>query len=151
MAQTNLFKQLVVNNITLEEAPFPSELGMEAFLMDNPRVLAFGDEPEGYPKVIDCEISLSRKTEIQSGTESSKTDRCHSRLDMLVQYSEFTFAVLELKKGDVDDNALKQLRDYLTPERRKEIIEIIKEGKELEYLSDANNEKKLYPISWECW
>ena len=137
MAQTSLFKQLVANNLVLEEAPFPSELGMEAFLMDNPKVLAFEKCKDDFPKVIDCEISLQKKP-----TEN------HSRLDMLVQYAKYDFAVVELKNVPLRKEALRQLGSYLTAERQAEIIELIrtntqKYGDEFEYLYAADELKKV--------
>lgn len=155
MALVNIYKQLAANNMTLEEAPFPSELGMEAFLMDNPQILAFGDEEQDpsdsgkYPRIIGCEISLKRESEntVQKFEllNSVKAERQHSRLDILVQYSKFTFAVLELKKGDVGKAALDQLCTYLTPERQKEIIDIITDNNldEFDYLQDAKNDEKV--------
>lgn len=148
MAQTNLFKQLAANNLVLEEAPFPSELGMETFLMDNPQILSFGDEQKGYPRIVGCEISLDRASDggdcpQKHGLHNAiKTDHFHSRLDILVQYGRFKFGILELKKGDVGLKALRQLCDYLTPERQREIIDIITTEDDLGeyvYLQDEKN------------
>lgn len=129
MAKTNLFKQLVANNLTLESAPFPSELGMEAFLMDNPEVLAFGDEEQGYPKVIDCEISLD------NCRESAKNADGRGRLDILVQYGPKKFGILELKKSEVGKNALRQVCDYLV--KRDDIIEYLRN--QTDDLNDIDN------------
>lgn len=134
MAQTTLFKQLIANNLILEEAPFPSELGMEAFLMDNPKVLAFERCKDYFPKVIDCEISLHKNP-----TED------HSRLDMLVQYGKYDFAVVELKNIPLSKNALRQLGSYLTDDRQAEILDLIREryGTAYEYLHDGEEKKKV--------
>lgn len=136
MAQTSLFKQLVANNLVLEEAPFPSELGMEAFLMDNPKVLAFERCKDDFPKVIDCEISLQKNP-----TED------HSRLDMLVQYGKYDFAVVELKNVSLSKSALRQLGSYLTNDRQAEILDLIRDtkryGTAYEYLHDGEEKKKV--------
>ncbi|MEG2061626.1 MAG: hypothetical protein RRY33_07190 [Alistipes sp.] len=113
MAQTNLFKQLVANNLTLSEAPFPSELSMEAFLMDNPQILKLPDEKENKdyfdcPIVIGCEISLPNSSNNSSVGDNS------GRLDMLIQYAEDTFAIAELKNHAVNQNTTQQLCGYLS-------------------------------------
>ena len=138
MIQTNLFKQLVANNLVLEEAPFPSELGMEAFLMDNPKVLAFGKCKDDFPRVIDCEISLQKRP----GDDNS-------RLDMLVQYAKYDFAVVELKNVELTKKALRQLGSYLTDERQAEIIHLLRTdtaqyGNAFEYLNDAEEARKVH-------
>lgn len=43
MSNPNMYKQASSNNITLDPYPFPSELGMEAYLMDNPSILKLDD------------------------------------------------------------------------------------------------------------
>ena len=43
MSNPTMYKQASSNNITLDPYPFPSELGMEAYLMDNPSILKLDD------------------------------------------------------------------------------------------------------------
>ena len=106
-----MFKQAVVNNILLEAYPFPSELGMEAYLMDNPCILGFMENKTlDFPKVIDCEISLKNCKASGNG-----------RIDILIQYDKRTFGIVELKKHIIDYKALRQLCDYLC--EKEQIIE----------------------------
>ena len=159
MAQTktDFYKQLVANNLVMEESPFPSELSMEAFLIDNPQVLTFGTKDKKKskddfetPKIIGCEISFKKekeKVEAQKFNGTQKNDKNHSRLDLLVQYGKYEFAVLELKNVEVTKKALNQLACYLTAERRREIIDYVRnlydDEEDYKYLGDAGELEKV--------
>lgn len=159
MAQTktDFYKQLVANNLVMEESPFPSELSMEAFLIDNPQVLAFGTKDKKKskddfetPKIIGCEISFKKgedDTDARKFRGTKKSDDNHSRLDILVQYGKYEFAVLELKNIKVSKKALYQLSCYLTAERRREIIEYVcklyDDDEDYKYLGDADELDKV--------
>lgn len=129
MAQstTNCFRQATVNNLTMREDHFPSELSMEAFLWDNPCVLSL-EHPDDrehnlvrenpYLRVITCELSLS---DCRAGNAG--------RLDMLVRFDKYTFGILELKKHAVGRSALRQLCDYLA--KAGDIIEYIRRETEI--------------------
>lgn len=98
-----MYRQTVANNILLEPYPFPSELGMEAYLMDNPCILGFSENKNtDFPRILDCEITLKECKESGNG-----------RIDILVQYDKYTFGIVELKKHTLDYKALRQLCDYL--------------------------------------
>ncbi len=137
MAQTEIFKQLTVNNLTLEEAPFASELAMEAFLMENPAVLSIGPKGKAkgvYPRLLNCEISLKN-----CRWNEAKKVWGDGRLDMLVQYDENTLGIVELKKYAITKTALCQLYDYLN--KRHEILKVLK--RELNVSDDSSEDAKL--------
>ena len=114
-----MYKQASSNNVTLEPYPFPSELGMEAYLMDNPSILKLDDRKYGNPQIIECEMSIDKCT-------NRKT---RGRIDMVVRYGENLFGILELKKHALDKDALFQLCDYLT--ERKKIVDAINQSDEI--------------------
>lgn len=116
MSTPNMYKQAISNNITLEPYPFPSELGMEAYLMDNPSILKLDDNKYGKPQIIECEMSIDKCT-------NRKT---RGRIDMVVRYSENVFGILELKKHALDKDALYQLCDYLT--EREKVVNAINQS-----------------------
>ena len=116
MSTPNMYKQAISNNITLESYPFPSELGMEAYLMDNPSILKLDDNKYGKPQIIECEMSIDKCT-------NRKT---RGRIDMVVRYSENVFGILELKKHALDKDALYQLCDYLT--EREKVVNAINQS-----------------------
>lgn len=120
MSTPNIYKQATSNNVALEPYPFPSELGMEAYLMDNPSILKLDDDKHGNkydkPQIIECEMSIDKCT-------NRKT---RGRIDMVVRYSENLFGILELKKHALDKKAFVQLCDYLT--EREKIVEAINES-----------------------
>ena len=113
MSNPNMYKQASSNNVTLEPYPFPSELGMEAYLMDNPSILKLDDHKYGKPQIIECEMSI--------GKCANRNTR--GRIDMVVRYGDNLFGILELKKHALDKEALFQLCDYLT-EREKIVAAI---------------------------
>ncbi|MDE6570585.1 MAG: hypothetical protein K2K43_08220 [Alistipes sp.] len=119
MSNPNMYKQASSNNVTLESYPFPSELGMEAYLMDNPSILKLDDRKYGNPQIIECEMSIDKCT-------NRKT---RGRIDMVVRYGENLFGILELKKHALDKDALFQLCDYLT--ERKKIVDAINQSDEI--------------------
>lgn len=129
MSNPNMYKQASSNNITLEPYPFPSELGMEAYLMDNPSILKLDDRKYGKPQIIECEMSIGKCT-------NRKT---RGRIDMVVQYGEDLFGILELKKHALDTDTLFQLCDYLA--EREKIVEAINQSDAVEVDLDPENVK----------
>lgn len=98
-----ILKHLTANAIHLESFPFQRELSMEAYLIENPGVLAV-DEDE-IPEVINDELS------VPGGRKSKRTD---GRIDLLLKYpSTETLGVVELKKGEIGTSNIDQLKDYL--------------------------------------
>ena len=106
-----IYKHLTVNNIKLEDMPFPRELTMEAYLIENESVLAL-DENLSNVEIIDAELPLAQ------GRVSQNSD---GRIDLLAKYDEDTLAVLELKIGELNHNHLAQLEDYL--KQKEQILE----------------------------
>lgn len=129
MSNPNMYKQASSNNITLEPYPFPSELGMEAYLMDNPSILKLDDRKYGEPQIIECEMSIGKCT-------NRKT---RGRIDMVVRYDEDLFGILELKKHALDKDTLFQLCDYLA--EREKIVEAINQSDAVEVDLDPENVK----------
>ena len=124
-----MYKQASSNNITLDSYPFPSELGMEAYLMDNPSILKLDDRKYGEPQIIECEMSIGKCT-------NRKT---RGRIDMVVRYGEDLFGILELKKHALDKDTLFQLCDYLA--EREKIVEAINQSDAVEVDLDPENVK----------
>lgn len=124
-----MYKQASSNNITLDPYPFPSELGMEAYLMDNPSILKLDDRKYGKPQIIECEMSIGKCT-------NRKT---RGRIDMVVRYGEDLFGILELKKHALDKDTLFQLCDYLS--EREKIVEAINQSDAVEVDLDPENVK----------
>lgn len=129
MSNPNMYKQASSNNITLDPYPFPSELGMEAYLMDNPSILKLDDRKYGEPQIIECEMSIGKCT-------NRKT---RGRIDMVVRYGEDLFGILELKKHALDTDTLFQLCDYLA--EREKIVEAINQSDAVEVDLDPENVK----------
>lgn len=129
MSNPNMYKQASSNNITLDPYPFPSELGMEAYLMDNPSILKLDDRKYGEPQIIECEMSIGKCT-------NRKT---RGRIDMVVRYGEDLFGILELKKHALDKDTLFQLCDYLA--EREKIVEAINQSDAVEVDLDPENVK----------
>ena len=129
MSNPNMYKQASSNNITLDPYPFPSELGMEAYLMDNPSILKLDDRKYGEPQIIECEMSIGKCT-------NRKT---RGRIDMVVRYGENLFGILELKKHALDKDTLFQLCDYLA--EREKIVEAINQSDAVEVDLDPENVK----------
>ena len=129
MSNPNMYKQASSNNITLDSYPFPSELGMEAYLMDNPSILKLDDRKYGKPQIIECEMSIGKCT-------NRKT---RGRIDMVVRYGEDLFGILELKKHALDTDTLFQLCDYLA--EREKIVEAINQSDAVEVDLDPENVK----------
>lgn len=106
-----ILKHLTANAIHLDSFPFQRELSMEAYLIENPSVLALEDDE--IPEIINDELS------IPDGRKSKKSD---GRIDLLLKYPSIqTLGVVELKKGEISISNITQLKDYL--EHRNFIFE----------------------------
>lgn len=99
-----LRKHFSANNVLIEEFPFRRELAMEAYLIENPTVLALGTE--GFNDVVDVkeEITLAQGR-LDRGTDG--------RLDLVVNYANTHLGVAELKLGTITLANLSQLESYL--------------------------------------
>ncbi|MDJ0845055.1 hypothetical protein [Crocosphaera sp.] len=99
-----LLKHLTANNIKLNPYPFIRELSMEAYLIENESVLLLDNDDFSEIEIIDVELTL------KDGRKSKQTD---GRIDILAVYSQETYAIIELKLGELTETHLKQLEDYL--------------------------------------
>ncbi|NOQ24594.1 MAG: hypothetical protein GQ564_04455 [Bacteroidales bacterium] len=99
-----IFKQITANNIELKEYPFLKELAMEAYLIENEDILKLDNENFADIVVLDAEIAL------KGGRKTSKRD---GRIDILAKYGMDYLSIVELKIGEINEEALKQLEDYL--------------------------------------
>ncbi|PCI43727.1 MAG: hypothetical protein COB49_11795 [Alphaproteobacteria bacterium] len=99
-----VFKKLTINEEVLECHPFKSESSMQAFLIENENVLSLDNEIYNNAEIKAAELH------IKAGRKSRQTD---GRADIIAKYESNYAGVFELKKGELCDNALKQLFDYL--------------------------------------
>ena len=97
-----IFKQVTANNIELKPYPFRRELAMEAYLVENEEILTLDNENFTDVAVLDEEVSL----------KNGRKDR-NGRIDILSSYGAEYLSIIELKLGQIDEEALKQLQDYL--------------------------------------
>ncbi len=115
-----LYKHITANNIPLKEFPFLRELSMEAYLIENPDVLSLDNDELSEANVLDFEMPLRK------GRKSKNTD---GRIDLIVQYGDETIAVVEIKLGELKEQHLEQLEDYIG--EIKQIEEIIENNSEI--------------------
>jgi len=109
-----LFTHLTANYIKLNEMPFSGELAMEGYLADNPEIFAFDDDH------MDVDINEIEK-HLPGGRKSGS-----GRIDLLAFYSDAReVAVIELKKGILKSEHLKQLEDYLSKKNRETICDAL--------------------------
>jgi len=106
-----IFKQITANGITLSEFPFVKELAMSAYLLENGDILKLDNTNFDNISVLDEEIALKQGRKDGDG-----------RIDLLVNYSDEYLGIVELKKGEINEQSLKQLEDYL--DQRAQILEM---------------------------
>ena len=99
-----IYKHLTANDVYLEPFPFRRELSMEAYLVENERILCLDADLFSDVEIVETELTLKQ------GRKSNETD---GRIDILATYSQEYIAVVELKLGQLEDIHLKQLEDYL--------------------------------------
>ena len=122
-----LLKHFTANNIRLSPYPFIRELSMEAYLIENESVLLLDNENFSDIEIIDVELSLKH------GRKRKKTD---GRIDILAVYNQQTYALIELKLGELNEMHLGQLEDYLLEKNQ------IVEETEIEDENSIEEEKK---------
>ena len=93
----NIFRQISAKGITLSDYPFLRELNMESYLVENEDILKLDDNAFSNVAVIDAEVVLP------SG----------QRIDILAEYGNDWYGVIELKKGEINQSTLTQLQSYL--------------------------------------
>ncbi|MFB3061838.1 MAG: hypothetical protein ACE10C_10760 [Candidatus Binatia bacterium] len=99
-----LYRQVTANSVTLEKMPFQRELSMEAYLIENPELLALDTDELSTVNVLDQEIPMP------DGRPSKGGD---GRIDLIADYGGSTFGVIELKLGQLTNGHLEQLEDYM--------------------------------------
>ncbi|MGK7955423.1 MAG: hypothetical protein AB4063_09205 [Crocosphaera sp.] len=107
-----LLKHLTANNIKLNPYPFIRELSMEAYLIENESVLLLDNDNFSEIEIIDIELTL------KDGRISKNTNE---RVDILALYNQETYAIIELKLGELTKTHLTQLEDYL--KQKNQILE----------------------------
>jgi hypothetical protein len=99
-----LFRHMTANHIGLKELPFLRELSMEAYLVENPDVLALDEDELSEAIVVEAELPIA-------GARTSR--QSDGRIDLVAVYGDTTVAIIELKLGELNDGHFHQLSDYL--------------------------------------
>jgi len=122
VGKIKLFRQLAAEEISLQHNPFPSELVLEAFLVENPSVLAVDETMQ--PSVLNTQLHLF------GGRPDKGTD---GRIDMLCELTDNSVAVIENKIGCLEDQHLEQLQTYLdtTEKNQRNELEAYIDDKQL--------------------
>ena len=105
----HVLKQLTINDEKLEAFPFKRELSMQAYLIENPDILNIDEDFYTDVQIYDEEIV------VKNGGRGSEGD---GRIDLVASYAGEYIAIIELKKGPLDEKALKQLEAYLAERKR---------------------------------
>lgn len=106
-----IFRHFTASDVQLESFPFKRELSMEAYLIENERVLSLDNDTFSNVEIIETELA------IKQGRRSIHKD---GRIDILATYSQEYIAVVELKLGQLEEKHLSQLEDYL--KEREQIL-----------------------------
>lgn len=109
-----LHRHISVNNTTIQPFDFKSELVMEAYLIENESVLAL-NKTFNEVTIVESEVPLLK------GRFDKDTD---GRIDILAKYGQEYLAVVELKKGELNERHLTQLESYLR--ERQQILDKFK-------------------------
>ncbi len=99
-----LYRHITANNVILKGMPFLREISMEAYLIENSDVLALDADELSTVTVLDDEVP------VVDGRPGKRGD---GRIDLIAQYGDSTVGVIELKKGELNDNHLLQIQDYM--------------------------------------
>jgi len=111
-----LHRHISVNNTTIQPFDFKSELVMEAYLIENESVLAL-NKTFNEVTIVESEVPLLK------GRFDKDTD---GRIDILAKYGQEYLAVVELKKGELNEQHLTQLESYLR--ERQQILDKFKDN-----------------------
>ena len=105
----NYFKHVTANAVALKPFPFPSELGMEAYLEENATILRC--QPNDEIEIIGHEVRIT-------------DGETRGRIDLVARFkNQDKIAIIELKKELIDENALQQLNSYI--KNRQNLIDSI--------------------------
>lgn len=88
------YRHLTANHVTLKKMPFLGEIAMEAYLIDNPEILALDEGDLSTVEIVEAEVPMPR------GRKSQQRD---GRIDLLAIYGGSTVGVLELKHGELNE------------------------------------------------
>ena len=92
----NYFKHVTANAVALKPFPFPSELGMEAYLEENATILRC--QPNDEIEIIGHEVRIT-------------DGETRGRIDLVARFkNQDKIAIIELKKELIDENAIPILR-----------------------------------------
>lgn len=120
-----IFKHVTANDLVLKQMPFIRELSMESYLVENESILKLDENNFSDVTIIDVELSLKNGRKDTDG-----------RIDILVQYGQDNFGIIELKLGELTTLHLDQLEDY-TNEKKQLFNAYIKPKTDLKY-EDVN-------------
>ena len=95
---------MTANEEALERFDFRRELSMESYLVENPSILSLDNDSYSDVSIVQEELTLKQ------GRSSRDTD---GRIDLLITYSNETIGIVELKLGEINEQHLTQLKDYL--------------------------------------
>lgn len=115
-----VFKHVTANDITLKPLPFLRELSMESYLVENENILKLDESEFSDVSIIDVELTLKDGRKYSDG-----------RIDILVQYGQDNFGVVELKLGSLTPLHLEQLEDYIE-EKEQLFYKYIKPNENIE-------------------
>lgn len=105
----NYFKHITANAVKLKLFPFPSELGMEAYLEENVTILRC--QPSDEIEIIGHEVRISN-------------EEIRGRIDLVASFkNQNKIAIIELKKELINEKALQQLYSYV--KNRQYLIDAI--------------------------
>lgn len=110
-----ILRHITANHQKLISFPFPRELSMESYLVENSSILALGhDANDDFSEVsIVCEeLTLKEGRGLGDG-----------RIDLLISYGNNYAGVVELKKGEINETHLTQLEDYLSPSNKNQLLQ----------------------------
>ncbi len=125
-----VFSHFTANNTKIKEFKFPRELVLESYLIENSEVLSLDDKIYVAPVILGAELKLTGGRKNKQG--DGRIDICDGRIDILASYNNEIFAIIELKLGELTEQHLKQLEDYLG--QSQEVEKLIKE-----HLSDEQD------------
>ena len=133
----NIYSHFSAGSINTIPFPFPRELSMESWIVENKDILKFNPETDDDVEILDWEIPIANGRLKKDG---SKGD---GRIAILARYGEDVIAVIELKLEVAGKSAKSQLFDYLT--QKKEILSYL--STKADYENDFKN-KKPSDFSW---
>ena len=97
------FKHLTANSTQLIKFEFRRELAMEAYIIENERVLALDNKNFNEVYIVDSELHVEGGRSTRDG-----------RIDLLALYGNDYLGLIELKMGELNDNHVQQLSEYLS-------------------------------------